>query len=175
MVDAEWQLLFFEEFQTWLVNSAIAEDLLAQLAALEAEKDDGEKDKRISYQNARGEPAVELFLRKGIWLKMRRVVFAAVSGDADAIALVEQHLGVGKVAMGPHTVRHLESVIPMHVFADRAISTRIAWRNAAHRELQRLRRERLERTERRGSSSLVGTRLRTAALEASVSRRRSTS
>ena len=99
-----------------------------------------EKDKRISYQNARGEPAVELFLRKGIWLKMRRVVFAAVSGDADAIALVEQHLGVGKVAMGPHTVRHLESVIPMHVFADRAISTRIAWRNAAHRELQRLRR-----------------------------------
>lgn len=80
---------------------------------------------------------------------MRRVVFAAVSGDADAIAFVEQHLGVGKVAMGPQTGRHLESAIPMHVFADRAITTRIAWRNAAHRELERLRTARLERTETR--------------------------
>ena len=80
---------------------------------------------------------------------MRRVVFAAVSGDADAIAFVEQHLGVGKVAMGRQTGRHLESAIPMHVFADRAITTRIAWRNAAHRELERLRTARLERTETR--------------------------
>ena len=44
IVDAEWELLSLGEFQAWLLNSAIAHDLLAQLADLEAEKDDDEKE-----------------------------------------------------------------------------------------------------------------------------------
>ena len=147
LVDAKWGLLLFEEFQTWLLNSAIANDLLAQLADLEAPGDDDKEATNNSYINARGEQAIELLLRNGIWPTMRRTVFTAVSGDADSIAFVEQRLGVGRVTMGPQTLKHFESAGPMHFFADRAINTRIARRDAAHRGLQKLRAERLQRTQ----------------------------
>jgi hypothetical protein len=153
LVDAEWELLLLGDFQAWLLNSAIANDLLAQLADLEAEKDHDEQAKNNSSGNAQGKPAIELLLRQGLWLRMRRIVFAAVSGDADAIALVEQRLGAGRVAMGPQTGKHFESAVPMHLFADRAINTRIARRDAAHRALQRLRIERLQRAETRSRTA----------------------
>lgn len=147
MVDAEWALLMFQEFQTWLIRTAMANDVLVQLADLKAEANGNEAANKIPSGRERGEPGAELFFRGGLWRKIRSAVFAAVAGDPDAIAFVEQEIGPGRVAIGPQTAKHFEPAFPAHQFADRAINARIAWRDAANCQLQKLRVERLQRKE----------------------------
>jgi hypothetical protein len=142
IVDAAWELLTFQEVQSWLVSAAIASDLFSQMAELGVEGDDGEMAKRIL---AHGEPGVELLIVSGVWREIRRVVFAAVGGDPGAVAFVERKIGAGKVAIGPETAKHFERSIPTHLFADRVIAARIARRDAADRHLQKIRMERLQR------------------------------
>jgi hypothetical protein len=142
IVDAEWELLTFQDVQRWLLSAAIASDLFSQLAELGVEGDDGEMGKRILADGDRG---VELLIVSGVWRQIRGVVFSAVAGDARAVAFVERKIGAGKIAIGPETARHFERCIPTHLFADRVIAARIARRDAADRQLRKIHVERLQR------------------------------
>ena len=131
MVDAEWELLMFQEFQTWLIRTAMANDVLVTTCRSQgAKRTSDEVANKIPRGVNEESPALN-FSRRGCGDKIRRAVFAAVAGDPDAIAFVEQEIGPGRVAIGPQTAKHFEPAFPAHQFADRAINARIAWRDAA--------------------------------------------
>jgi hypothetical protein len=121
LADAVWEILTLQTVQTWLMNSAIGAEFLAILNGLEDGSEHSQKAERTQA--------------------LKAVVFAALAGDAEAVRFLEEHTG-RSVAMGPDTPAALVPTMPLHVFADRAITTRLARRDAAYRELSRIKEER---------------------------------
>ena len=124
-VDAEWGILTLQPVQTWLMNSAIGAEFMQMLTAAEDASELGAKD-NLRLQ------------------ALKSVVFAALAGNPAATEYLEQKTG-RSVAFGPDTQAHLTSMIPVYVFIDRAITTRMARRDAAYRDLRRLKAERAVR------------------------------
>jgi hypothetical protein len=117
LVDAEWEIIALQQVQTCLLNWAIGAELLAILAA--EEKDNGQEEPLGRAQ------------------AMKNVIFAALAGHPAALDYVERRTG-RKVGIGPDTAVHFASEMPVHLFADRAINTRLGRRDAAYRELARI-------------------------------------
>ena len=142
LADSEWQVFTFQEVQKWLFNAEIAESLVAQIADVEGATSGEQKSDRNTPQNSSGGPTFTETLRTA-----RRVVFAAVAGNTRAIDVLENKVGIGPVAMGPHFAEQFAARIPAHIFADRGITAALARRDAAFRQLLKLAAERWKRIE----------------------------
>jgi len=109
LVDAEFEILSLKQVQTWLFNAAIGAEFLAILNADKV----GTDPRRLQA--------------------LKHVIFAALAGHAEAIAYVEGQTGRA-IGLGPET--QVQFAMPAHIFADRAITTRLARHDAAISRLQ---------------------------------------
>jgi hypothetical protein len=125
-IQAELDILTLQLVQSWLFSSAIG----AQLFAILKPGDD-----------STGSPSPDSTHAQAT----RNVIFAALAGEEEALKYVESHTG-RKIGMDPETPAYFAPTIPVHLFADRAITTRLARRDAAVRELSRIKAERAQRT-----------------------------
>jgi len=142
MTDAEWDILTYRDVRVWQFDAAIAQDLFAQLIDRAVEYDGKDNHQKGSYAYIQQDPPFELTYVQHWWRKTRRIVFAAAAGDKASIEFVEKQLGVGKVAMSPHTAKQLESCIPSQILLDRVINAAIARHNDAYRQLAQIASER---------------------------------
>jgi len=128
-IDAEWEILTLQRVQSWLLNSAIGIEFLTLLTV---EEGPAERSEQGQISHARRLQAT------------KNVIFAALAGNAEAIKYVEARTG-RSVGMGPETPAQFAPATPMHIFTDRAITTRIARRDSAYRDLTRRKTERAAR------------------------------
>ncbi len=111
IVDEEWKVLTFGHVQTALLNAAIAAGLVERLC------DSGGDNKEQLRQ----------------W---RQVVFAAVSGDVEMRAKVEDR--VGPIGFDAFAAERLRQDIRVHVFTDNVMSAASKRRNSAIRQLEEM-------------------------------------
>ena len=124
LVDEEWRVLTFGEVQKWLLNAAIGNGLVDELADL----DDGPSEDRQNRMRAR-----------------RRIVFGAISGEPVMIEQLEKNLGVGCLGLNVNSARHIVDDIRGHIFADSIINAALRRRNGVIQQLEKISEGRYQR------------------------------
>jgi hypothetical protein len=136
IVDAEWDILTFQQVRTWLFNAEIAEGIIQQFADQENDDDDDQLQKNDASDRSLSR------LRT-----VRLIVFGAVAGDGALIERIEGNLGVGRVGFSAYTAKEMLRDIRSHIFADGAMNAAITRRNSGIRHFEKLRDARYKRFE----------------------------
>jgi hypothetical protein len=131
VANAELEFLRFGPVRKWVFDAAVARTILKQILDIHVEKEGG-------VFRAQYEPPVEQGYTQSWWREMKRMSFAAVSGDNDALQTIEAKIGPNKVRLGAETVEEFERTMASQVFLDRSLSAAVSRRDTACRELERL-------------------------------------
>ena len=126
LVNAEWQIIEHEQMQSWLFNCAIGAEFFAILTAEEGPKPGSELVQKSHPNRSQA---------------IKNVIFAAIAGESEAVEFLEGRTG-RKIGIGPETPAQFSPMTPLHIFADRAITTRLARRDSASSKLSLIRAER---------------------------------
>ena len=98
-VDAELEILRFGHARKWVFNAAVAGAVLRQIVDRQVEREIDELRKKGGFR-AQGAPAHEQDFCQGWWRRMKRLSFAAVSGESDAVQIIEKEIGGNKIGFG---------------------------------------------------------------------------
>jgi hypothetical protein len=131
VANADLDILRLGPVRRWIFNAAVARGILKQILDSHVEKDKG-------VFRAQCDPPLEQGYSQSWWRQMKRISFAGVSGDNDALQIIEAKIGPNKVGLGAETVEEFERTMASQVFLDRSLSAAVSRRDTACRELESL-------------------------------------
>jgi hypothetical protein len=130
----------------WVWNAGIADSIHKQIVSIQAvEVLAKQREKGLNLVQA--DKSVEGFFSQGWWRGMQDEAFAAVSGDKEAIAIIEDMLGRGALALNVFT--DFAAIMASEIQIDRCMATALTTRDNAYKQLDKIAAQREKKNKQR--------------------------
>jgi hypothetical protein len=97
VANADLEILRFGPVRKWVFNAAVARAILKQIIDAHVAKE--------GVSLAQRDAPLEDGYAQSWWRRMKRLSFAAVSGDNDAVQIIESKIGPNKVGLGAERLK----------------------------------------------------------------------
>jgi hypothetical protein len=127
-------------------NAGIADSIHKKIVSIQAvEVLAKQREKGLNLVQA--DKSVEGFFSQGWWRRIQDEAFAAVSGDKEALAMIEDMLGRGALALNVFT--DFAAIMASEIQIDRCMATALNTRDNAYKQLDKIAAQREKKNKQR--------------------------